>query len=369
LATTRPHPASGPPATEPAGTPSIYQVARQAGVSVATVSRVLNDKGPVRAETRDRVLAAVADLGYVPHSAARSLSTRRTTAIGVLLPDMHGEFFSELVRGLDLAARAAGYHLLVSGSHNDPAETAEVLQALHGRVDGLVVMTPGLGGSWLRASLPRGLPVVLLNEEDGDPGHEALGIDNRLGARLAVEHLLGLGHRSIAFIRGPAGNSDAARRLEGYRDALRAHSIAPEPRLELHGDFSEERGAAAGTSIARLRPRPTAIFAANDATAIGCLTALRELGVRVPEDVSLVGFDDIPIARYLSPPLTTVRVPIAELGRRAMSRLLARVAGGGPGDGAHEVIAPTLSIRASAGPAAGVPSGEPTKRIQRRKNP
>ena len=366
MPTQRPDRGSEVEAAEPARTPSIYEVARQAGVSVATVSRVLNGKGPVRTETRQRVLDAVAALDYVPHSAARSLSTRRTMSIGVLLPDMHGAFFSELVRGIDLAARAAGYHLLVSGSHSDQAETAAVLQALHGRVDGLILMTPALrGGSSLRASLPRRVPVVLLNDHGNGDGHDTLRIDNRHGARLAVEHLLALGHRAVAFIAGPPDNADALERLRGYREALRAHGIAAPTRLELAGDFAEESGMRAGERIARLDPRPTAVFAANDAMAIGCLAALREHGLNVPKDVSLVGFDDIPIARYLTPALTTVQVPIAELGRQAVRRLLHRIErpAGGPTD--HAVIAPALAIRASA-----IPAGRVTKqtRTTRRKS-
>lgn len=348
------------PAAPAASTPSIYEVARRAEVSVATVSRVLNGKGPVRAETRQRVLDAVSALDYVPHSGARSLSTRRTMLIGVLLPDMHGEFFSEIVRGIDRVARAAGYHLLVSGAHNDPDETAAVLQALHGRVDGLVLMAPGLGASWLRQRLPRRLPVVLLND-GGTSAHPSLRIDNRRGARLAVEHLLAHGHREIAFISGPAGNSDAAERQRGYNEALRVHGLRRQPRLELVGDFSEESGALAGRAIARLTPRPTAVFAANDSMAVGCLGALRESGLEVPGEVSLVGFDDIPIARHLHPALTTVRVPIAELGQRAMSRLLQDVEGGDAAAPEHAVIAPTLASRASVAAAPGAVKRSHTK--------
>ncbi|HET9768903.1 MAG TPA: LacI family DNA-binding transcriptional regulator [Thermoanaerobaculia bacterium] len=365
--------ASSAAAGEPAATPSIYEVARAAGISVATVSRVLNDKGPVRAETRQRVLEAVERLGYVPHSAARSLSTRRTMSIGVLLPDMHGAFFGEIVRGIDLAARAAGYHLLVSGSHSDAAETAALLQTLHGRVDGLILMTPALGHAWLDKVLPRRVPVVLLNprgeaaagDDDTAGRHDSLRIDNRLGARLAVEHLIGLGHRSIAFVGGPADNADAAERLAGYREALEQGGLPIVPRLEMAGDFGEESGLRAGAKMAALMPHPTAIFAANDAMAIGCLAAMRERGLRVPEDVSLVGFDDVPIARYLTPALTTVQVPIAELGKQAMARLLAAVDGrpshpeGGP---MHTVIAPTLAIRASTAGSAGALKRTATKR-------
>src|SRR5205085_2593211 len=158
------------------------------------------------------------------------------------------------------AARSAGYHLLVSSSHSDPVETAAVLLALHGRIDGLILMTPGLGGGWLQDALPRRVPVVLLNDDGTAGRHDSLRVDNRRGARLAVDHLIDRGHRRIAFIAGPPENSDAADRLRGYRDALAGSGIAVEPRLELPGDFGEESGLRAGAAIAGLMPRPTAVF-------------------------------------------------------------------------------------------------------------
>jgi LacI family transcriptional regulator len=332
---------------QPAQSPSIYEVARSAGVSVATVSRVLNGKGPVNEETRSRVLHAVEALGYVPHGGARSLSTRRTMNVGVLLPDVHGAFFSEVVRGIDLAARAAGYHVLVSGSHSDLAETTAVLQALHGRIDGLILLTAGTGADWLRRTLPRGVPAVLLHNSEDDADHDSIRIDNRLGARMAVDHLLDLGHRRIALICGPPGNTDAAERLLGFREALTARGLKADPRLELPGDFGEESGFRAGERLAGRAHPPTAIFAANDAMAIGCLAALRGRGLRVPEDVSLVGFDDIPIARYLTPALTTVQVPIAEIGGRALERLVTVIQSGRETEKQHDVVMPTLAVRAS----------------------
>jgi LacI family transcriptional regulator len=339
-----------------AESPSIREVARQAGVSVATVSRVLNQTGPVRDETRQRVLERVASLGYVPHSAARSLSLRRTQSIGVVLPDLHGEFFSELIRGIDRVARRAGYHVLVSGSHSDPAEIEAVLRALHGRVDGLILMPMGLQADVRRARLPRRLPVVLLNDSDPDTEHDSIRIDNRGGARSATEHLIELGHRRIAFVCGPAHNSDAAERLAGFRDALAARGFAVLPEDLLEGDFREDSGYRAGSLLARrASPRPTAVFAANDAMAIGCRSALREHGLAVPGDVALVGFDDIPIARFLDPPLTSVRVAIAELGSRAMERLLQAAEPGSATARHHEIVAATLVVRASTSPVASPP--------------
>jgi len=334
--------------------PSIYEVASSAGVSVATVSRVLNGTGPVSEEARRRVLHAVETLGYVPHGAARSLSTRRTMNVGVLLPDVHGAFFSEIVRGIDLAARAAGYHILVSGSHSDLAETTAVLQALHGRIDGLILLTAGIAAEWLRRTLPPRLPVVLLHNSGEEGEHDSIRIDNRLGARLAADHLLDLGHRRIALICGPPGNADAQERRTGFREALAARGLAVQPRLELPGDFREESGFRAGERLAGQANPPTAIFAANDAMAIGCLAALRGRGLRVPDDVSLVGFDDIPIARYLTPALTTVQVPIAEIGGRALDRLVETLQSGREAAKRHDVVTLTLAVRASTAAAREV---------------
>jgi len=306
---------------------TIHDVAARAGVSVATVSRVLNGKAVVRAATQRQVLAAAKALRYAPNVAARSLSSRRSQTIGIVLPDVHGEFFSEVIRGVDLAARRAGYHILVSGSHSDTGEMMEVLAAMRGRVDGLVVMAPDVALAALPRALPAGLPLVLLNSLAD--GHDAITIDNYGGAQLMMRHLAGLGHVRIAFIKGPRQNADARERLRGYRDAMRGHARSrsgtragkPAPRWELAGDFTEESGRTAARALLAAAPRPTAIFAANDSMAVGALAALAEAGVQVPGEMSVAGFDDIPVARYVTPPLTTIRVDIADLGRRAFGLL------------------------------------------------
>jgi LacI family transcriptional regulator len=333
---------------------SIKEVALKAGVSIATVSRVLNDKGPVAVETRSRILAAIEQLRYVPHGAARSLITNQTDTIGVLLPDLYGEFFSEVIRGIDLAARRSGFHVLISGFHSDRAEIEAVLRALRGRVDGLIVLSPDVDAQSLRRNLPETLPVVLLNtpiEGDG-ADFDAINLDNHGGAFAMVRHLAGLGHRRIAFLRGPEENADARERLRGYRDALLSLEIEGEEALELGGDFSEESGYRAGRRLLALEPRPAAVFAANDSMAIGCLFALREAGAQVPGDIALAGFDDIPIARYITPSLSSVHVPIAELGTRAMERLLHAVDSKNGHERRQETVATTLVVRGSCGGAA-----------------
>lgn len=298
---------------------TIRDVAAQAGVSVATVSRVLNRTGPVRESTCQRVTEIAAALDYVPHAGARSLSMRATNTVGVLLPELHGEFFSEVIRGIDAGAREHSFHLLVSGSHSDREEMRAMLQAVRGRVDGLIVMSPDLEPNALVADLPPGMPVVMLNSAVA--GRPSVIIDNVGAARGVVRHLLSLGHTRIGFICGPSQNADAVQRRRGYRSALRAAGFDQDPELEASGNFSEESGYEAAKKLLSRAPRPTAMFASNDAMAIGALSAVREAGLKVPGEMALVGFDDIPIARFLDPPLTTVRVPMAEIGRRGFELL------------------------------------------------
>ncbi len=332
---------------------NIREVARQAGVSVATVSRVFNGNGPVRDVTRARIIEIAERLRYSPHGAARSLTMERTETVGVLLPDMHGEFFSELIRGLDLAARARGYHLLVSSSHASREEAAAVLRTIRGRVDGLILMSPeGVGadgdGSAVADGIPPLLPTVLLNS-GATAGFDSLGIDNLQGVGAMIEHLAGLGHRRIALIAGPAQNFDAAERRRGYRDALARLGLPHDPADELAGDFSEAAGFAAGRAFASRRERPDAVFAANDAMAVGCLFALREAGIDVPGEIAVAGFDDIPVGRYTSPPLSSVHVPIERLGARALEWLLRRIQHGNDLPTRTERLATTLVVRSSCG--------------------
>jgi LacI family transcriptional regulator len=328
---------------------TIKDVAREAGVSVATVSRVLNGSAPVREPTRQLVRDAAARLRYSPHVGARSLITSRTSTLGVLLPDLYGEFFSEVIRGIDTTARGHGYHLVVSSSHDDRGEIEAVLGAMRGRVDGLLVMAPDPDAVSAMATLPEGLPVVLMNS-DANGSHDALTIQNVEGAAGMVRHLLALGHRRIAMITGAERNHDAVKRLEGYRLALTEAGIGLDPLLEVQGDFSESAGYAAALELLACGSTPTAIFAANDAMAIGALSALHERGMRVPRDMTVVGFDDIPMARYMNPPLSSVHVDISELGARATTRLLNRMREHRNGDVWRETLSTRLVVRQSCGP-------------------
>jgi LacI family transcriptional regulator len=325
---------------------TIKDVARLAGVSVATVSRVYNDSHLVRGETRDRVRQIAEQLGYSPHGAARSLITSRTHTLGVLLPDLYGEFFSEVIRGIDQAAQTEGYHLLVSSARDD-LEAA--LRSMRGRVDGLIVMSPDLDAGASRRSLPERFPVVLLNCPPSDAAYDSIGIANFEGAHAMVHHLAALGHRRIAVIRGAEQNFDAAERLRGYRAALKELGLEQGPALELPGDFSEAAGYAAAQQMLGNGRRPAAAFAANDCMAIGALSAFRDAGLRIPEEIAIAGFDDIPMARYVDPALTSVHVDISTLGERATARLFGALREPSTRDLRRETLPTTLVVRRSCG--------------------
>jgi LacI family transcriptional regulator len=328
---------------------TIREVARRAGVSIATVSRVLNNVGPVDERTRREVHRVAQELRYVPNPLGRGLSRQRTEAIGLLLPDLFGEFFSEVIRGADQTAQQFRHHLMVSSSHNSKEEIEAAVRMMRGRVDGLLIMSPHTDRKTLRDNFPPHLPIVLLNSCVEDADYDSLNIDNYGGAVSMVRHLLQHGHRRIAMIKGIEENLDAEERLRGYRHALAAAGEEVRAEYELPGNFSEASGYEAARRILSLTPRPTAIFACNDTTAIGALSALREAGVQVPGEMALVGFDDIPVGAYLTPSLTTVRVGIHEVGVLAVEILLQALRERSAHQRQHRIISTTLAIRASCG--------------------
>jgi LacI family transcriptional regulator len=317
---------------------------------VATVSRVLHDSAPVNQATRSRVEDAVRSLRYVPHGGARSLITRRTSTFGVILPDLYGEFFSEVIRGLDEAAREHGYHLLVSSAHSELAEVESAMRAMRGRVDGLAIMSPDLIAGSPAISRPENLPIVLVNCDIEYSTLDSVSVDNVGGARSIVAHLISHGHRRVAIINGPERNCDARERLRGYRAALGDGGLAVAGELELPGTFTEDSGYDAARTLLKVRNPATAVFAANDSMAIGAIAALTEAGRAVPEDVAVAGFDDIPIGRYLTPSLSSVRVPASEIGSRAIACLVHATEHKNHHVRRHEVVATQLAIRNTCGP-------------------
>jgi len=328
---------------------TIRDVARLAGVSIATVSRAFNGSSRVSDETRRHVHDVAARIGYWPNTAARSLTTSRTLTIGVLLPDLYGEFFSEVIRGIDQTARAEGYQILVSSSHADAETLVTATRSMRGLVDGIIVMAPHEGASRAVTQISENFIAVLLNPRVAAEGCPSISIANYDGAYAVVTHLLKQGHRVIATVKGPAGNVDAEERLRGYRAALRDAGVDPSTRWEIPGDFTESSGHWSARQILRLNPRPTAVAAANDYMAVGLMSALRDAGIRMPEEMAVTGFDDIAIAQFLSPPLTTVHVDAYGLGERAVRRWLALSRSGENGTQAGDIVPTQLVVRRSCG--------------------
>ncbi len=327
---------------------TIRDVARKAQISVASVSRALNGRTGMRPETRARIVAVANELGYVPHAGARSLSIARSNAIGIVLPDLHGEFFSEIVRGMDREATSIGLQLLLSNMHADPVQAGLALRAMRGRVDGLVIMCPQMRSEGWAGSLPAGLPAVLLNTAEPIGDRPSIAIDNRAGAAAIACHLLELGRRRIVHIAGPDHNIDAQERREGFARAVERAGAGATVTV-LAGDFDETSGEKAAAHILSQLPDTDAVFAANDMMAVGCMQALRAANVEVPRAIAVAGFDDVPIARYLG--LTTARVHIAEMGARAVRRL-ATIMAGGSVSREIDLEMPELVVRASTGISA-----------------
>lgn len=326
---------------------TIREVARAAGVSVATASRALNGLSSVTKETRAKIEAAAAELDYVPHSGARSLTRRKTDTIGVILPDLYGEFFSEIIRGIDQVVQRAGKHLLLSNMHGSAEETRLAIRAMRGRVDGLLVMPPDSRAETLEGKLAGGMPTVLLNARPEDDRTPFVAVDNYAGARLVTEHLIERGARHLIHIAGPAQNSDASERERAFRDVLRERLGVSDPRV-IAGDFREDGGRLAAREILGDQSPRDAVFAANDLMAVEFMSAMREAGVSIGTDLMVAGFDDIPLARYVMPQLTTVHSDILRLGEAAAELVLRLRENEGAAGAIGLVIAPTLAIRESS---------------------
>ncbi len=330
------------------GRHTITDVARAAGVHPSTVSRALHRADlPLRPETRRRVLAAVERLGYRPSALARSLRLRRTLTLGMLVPDITNPFFPPVIKGAEDAAQARGYNLILCNTEDLPEREATYLAVLRERqVDGLLIASSRMSDRVITALRRDGFPFVLVNRS-ARGAELAVTVDNRAGAGAAIAHLASLGHRRIGHLAGPQMTTTGVERAAGVRAALRRHGLAAEPGLWVESEaYSEEAGYRAARWLLVREDPPTAIFGANDLIALGALRAAREAGLRVPQDVSLVGFNDIPQAELLEPALTTVRVPQYEMGEAAARMLIARLEGGAIAE-RRIVLEVVLVVRAS----------------------
>lgn len=327
---------------------TIRDVAKEAGVSVATASRAMNNMSIVTPQTRAKIEAAAKKLEYVPHVGARSLTRQKTDTIGVILPDLFGEYFSELIRGIDMAVNAAGKSLLLSTMHGSAEETLRSIRAMKGRVDGLLVLPPDATVRQLPQQGDVGLPIVLLNAPSKDTKTPYIGIDNYAGAFGVTMHLIDRGAERLVHIAGPKTNRDAKERLRGFMDAMAEGRTDDKP-IILHGDFREGSGRVAIGELLQSGKPFDAIFAANDVMGIEAVASLRDAGFAVGKDVLIAGFDDIPLSRYITPALTTARTDIAELGAIAANTLLELIGGNLSSEEWTRILTPTVEIRASSG--------------------
>lgn len=302
---------------------TIIDVAKEAGVSFATVSRVLNDGANVKPEKRERVQRAIKRLGYTTNLQARSLRGGRSHLIGLLVRDLGTAYIGEIIRGVDLELAENKYDMMLYTTHRrQTQESAYVTALTRGMTDGLLIVLPRHPEGYLKTLRQKKFPYVLIDHQGIDDKGPAVGATNRAGAYDATRYLLALGHRRIGFVTGTMNLGCSRERLDGYRAALYDHGVAVDEKLIREGFFTQPRGYTAGLELMDLEEPPTAIVASNDVTAFGAMEAARERGKKIPDDISIIGFDDIPQAAQVHPPLTTIRQPLEEMGRRAVQMLL-----------------------------------------------
>jgi len=305
---------------------SIKDIARAGNVSHSTVSRALSDSPLISADTKERIQRLAQEMGYTPDAIARSLVTQQTHTVGVVVTTITDPWVAEVVQGIEDAAHENDYSVILASSASEPEREMAAVDMLRSkRVDGLIVTSSRVGALYLEHLERIGVPVVLVNNHNEQSGRYtfSISVDNRDGGHLATAHLAELGHRRIAYVRGPADHSDDADRFSGYRLALADSGIPFDPDLIVAGNGRLDGGEQALHALAGANALPSAVFCYNDMTAIGLLSAARNEGISIPGDLAVVGFDDIPLASHIQPPLTTVAQPKRDMGRQAMSMALA----------------------------------------------
>jgi LacI family repressor for deo operon, udp, cdd, tsx, nupC, and nupG len=333
---------------------SIKDIAKAAGVSHSTVSRALSDSPLISAETKARIQRLAQEMGYSPDAIARSLVTQRTDTVGIVVTTITDPFVAEVVQGAEDTAQRNNYSVILASSASEPERELAAVEMLRAkRVDGVIVTSSRVGALYLEHLERIGAPVVLVNNHNEQSGRYtfSVSVDNRHGGHLATAHLIKRGHRRIAYVSGPADHSDDAERLAGYRQALDEVGIPFDLALVLPGNGRLDGGERALPPLMSLAEQPTAVFCYNDMTAVGLLSAARRAGLSVPGDLAVVGFDDIPMAAHVCPPLTTIAQPQRDMGRQAMKMALALMAADDSATSFSDVIVQgKLVVRESSGP-------------------
>jgi LacI family transcriptional regulator, galactose operon repressor len=330
--------------------PTIYDVARLAGVSTATVSRALNGTARIAPATQEAIAAAIEQLGFAPSTIARSLVTKSTQTIALLLPDITNPFYAALVSGIQQSALRRAHTMLLCTTEGNPEREEQYLNLLRAKsVDGALVDGLVLPSDRIARFVRDGFPIVCLDRDIDSRSIPLVQVDNRLGGQLAARHLIDLGHTQIAHVAGARGMRISEDRLVGFRESHHAFDLRPNDLAIVDGNFTAEGGYEAVRKLLDLGVPFTAVFAANDLSAIGVVTALTQSGLRVPDDVSVVGFDDLRLAAYTSPPLTTVRQPATEIAQRATEILIDLTHGKKVREMRH-LLAPKLVVRDSTAP-------------------
>jgi len=307
---------------------TIYDIANKAGVSTATVSRALGDKSDtVKPETRKKIIQISDDLNFRPNSLAKNLAKRTTSAIGLVLPDIQGDFYNQIIKGVDEIAFSGGYHLIVASSHSKRNIVESLLGFMReSLVDGVILMIPSMNSQLEDVLAKYKIPVVIINDIQAFDKYDIVSINNYQGAYSIIDYTIkSLNHSKIAMITGPAGNHDSQMRKKGYTCALKEAGITIRKDWIIEGDFTTKGGELACSRILSMKEKPDVIFAANDNMAAGCYNVAESLGLKIPKDIGIIGFDHIELGSFLRPKLTTVHVPASEIGKTSTQLLINRL--------------------------------------------
>lgn len=329
---------------------TIYEVSKLAGVSLATVSRVMNNSGRVTEKTRRKVEAAMRELGYRPNSIAQSLASNRSNSVGILVPELHGPFFGTMLSGIEAELREAEKHVFITVGHSNETKELDGIEFLVGRrCDALILHVDAVADDYLLKLNEDVVPVVLINRTLRNMARRCINLDNARGGWLATRTLLDRGHRAIACITGPRWKKDARARLAGHRKALAEAGVNPDPKLVFEGDFQESGGRQGMAALLATGIPFTGLVCGNDTMAAGAIDAARESGLSIPGDLSIVGFDNVTFARYLHPKLTTIDYPIVEMGQMA-ARIVLKLVYDIDGSKIRNVFEPGIIERESVAP-------------------